>query len=330
MGAANFVRDRSDHAQLTFGGNSFLPIARIVDGINQDGIPGAIVYFDSATGSSTFLTDFGDLHQFNIAFDRASLGQMPYSGALDMIDVVWLGDDQGDENVEHSLAAWQAAEALRLSDWQLTGVDGGARSAVRDSGRDDPNPPPTLAPEFVGKKRNGIGLIYGMRMFDREEWQTFSAHGGILGSTRSETTASNQIAGPAAGLVWIKTSGRWTARLQGLASIGFNSGSVEQNSSFGVELVPGATNRLLYAQPLNSAHHDSFDEFSPSGELRAELNYRITESVTLAINWSGVTVENALEVENRMRYYAPDFGLVDPGNQRLLVHNVFCGVEMMR
>jgi hypothetical protein len=136
--------------------------------------------------------------------------------------------------------------------------------------------------------------------------------------------------GPAAGLVWTKMRGRWTARLQGLASVGFNSGSVEQRSSIGVQSVSGATNRLLYAQPTESAHHDSFDEISPSGELRAELNYSITENVTFAINWSGVSVENALEAADRTRYYLPDMGLVDPGNQRIMVHNFFCGIEVLR
>jgi hypothetical protein len=132
------------------------------------------------------------------------------------------------------------------------------------------------------------------------------------------------------GLVWIKTRGRWTTRLHGLASAGFNGGSVRQENSIGAELVPGAVNRMLYAQPTKSAHHASFDEMSPSAELRAEANYRITDNITFAINWSGVSVENALEAAGRTRFYLPDMGLAEPGHQRILVHNFFCGIEVLR
>jgi hypothetical protein len=310
--------------------NTNFPFVRITDDINENGIPGAVLIVDPTSGNVTTLTDFGDLHTFDIAYDRVSVDQIPYSGALDVINVVWFGDDQRDEGVEHSLASWQAAEALRISDWLALGIAGGARSSDAGLGAEDPNPAPQLAPELVGRKKNGVGLIYGMRMFERGDFQSLFATGGILGSLQSETVAANHIMGPAAGLTWIKTRGRWTARLQGLVSVGFNSGSVEQNSRIAAELVPGATNRLLYAQPTEAAHHDSFDEFSPSGELRAEANYRISKNVTFAINWSGVAVDNWLEAEGRMRFYLPDFGLVDPGNQRLLVHNFFCGIEMVR
>ncbi len=311
----------------------FRDYLRILDDANQNGIVGTTTILTigpDGLPQVTTLTDYGDLHEFNIAFDRISAGGIPYSGAIDVINVVWLGDDQGDEEVDRSLSSWQAAEALRISDWQITGNDAGVRSPEANTAKDDPNPSPALAHKFTSNRQNGIGLLYGMRMFERWDDRSFNASGGILGTTQSSTVANNHIMGPAVGLIWIKTHGRWTARLQGLASMGFNSGSVEQYNSIGSELVPGATNRLLYAQPTESAHHDSFDEFSPSGELRAEANYRITENITFAINWSGVAVENALEAAGRTRYYLPDFGLVDPGNQRLLVHNFFCGIEMVR
>jgi hypothetical protein len=312
--------------------NSNAPIVYlgITDDTNENGIVGGVVVFDPVTGQRSVLTDFDDLHTFNIAFDRVDLGQIPYSGAIDVINVAWFGDDQTDEVVERTLSNWQPAAALRFGDWQTTGIDGEIRPGLNGAWAAEPGPPPTVAPEFQGKKQNGVGLIYGVRIFQREDAQTLLAEGGILGTTWSQTVASNQVAGPAAGLVWIKTYGRWRTKLQGLLSLGFNAGSVQQSNIAGAELTPGAINRLLYAQPTESAHHDSFDEFSPSGELRAEANYRITESVTLAVNWSAFAVDNALEAENRRLEYLPDFGLVDPGNQRLFVHNFFCGIEMLR
>jgi Putative beta barrel porin-7 (BBP7) len=317
---------------LQAGGNGSGPIQflRISDGINSSGVVTVVVIGPDGQPQLTMLTDFGDLHTFNIGFDQISAGGIPYSGAVDVIDVVWLGDDTGNEEVDRTLASWQPAEALRISDWQFSGNDAGMRSADESSPSDDSNPSPALAHKFASKRKNGIGLLYGLRAIERWDRQSFYASGGIVGTTQSSTVADNHVMGPAAGVIWIKTRGRWTARLQGLVSVGFNSGSVEQSNFVGEELFPGATNRLLYAQPTASAHHDSFDEFSPSGELRAEVNYRITENITFAINWSGVSVENALESQDRTRYYLPNFGLVDPGNQRLLVHNFFCGIEVLR
>lgn len=315
-------------AGATNDGNS--QFFRLADDIDEGKIPGTIIVVDPHSGSLTTLTDFDDLHTFNIGFDQVSTGEIPYSGAIDVVDVIWLGGDEEDETVVHSLADWQAAEALRISDWQQTGIDRGARPSDGGLGPGDPNPAPQRSPVRVRGKRNGLGMIYGLRMIERDDWQSLNATGGILGSMHSATVADNHIMGPTLGMIWIKTRGRWTARLQGLLSVGFNSGEVDQNNLVGSELIPGATNRLLYGQRTASTHHDSFDEFSPSGELRAEANYRITDALTFAISWSGVAIDNALEAENRTVYYLPDFGLADPGNQRLLVHNFFCGIELVR
>jgi hypothetical protein len=310
--------------------NNSVTFVRLTNDINENGVPGAVIIVDPVTGRLTTMTDFGDLHTFNIGFDEVSLGQIPHSGAIDVINVVWLGDDQTEERNAHTLASWQPAEALRFSDWQAAGVEDGATSSDAEPKAEDPNLAPKFSPEFVGKKKNGVGLIYGVRMIEREDFESLRGTGGIFGSVRSETVAANHVMGPAVGLVWIRTRGRWSARLQGLVSVGFNSGSVEQNNLLGDSLVPGAINRPLYAQPIASAHHDSFDEFSPSGELSAGASYRISQSITFAVNWSGITIENALEATNRRRDFLPDFGLVDPGNQNLFVNNFFCGIEITR
>lgn len=301
----------------------------LTDGINENGVSGAIIIVDPTTGLISTMTDFGDLHAFNIAFDRISGGGMPNSGAVDAINVVWWGDDEELE-VEDTLSDWQSAEALRISDWQATGIDRGIWSADTSSWSADPNPVPRSYGKAKRKRLNGIGMLYGVRIIEREDFRSMYATGSILGTTTSETVADNHVMGPAIGLVWIKSHGPWTARLQGLVSMGFNSGEVEQYNTVGAEQVPGATNRLLYSQPTESSHRDSHDEFSPNGELRAEANLRITETLTFAINWSGIAVDNALMTDSRTRFYLPDMGLVDPGNQQLPVHNFFCGIEMVR
>jgi hypothetical protein len=50
--------------------NVTIPFFRIADDINENGIPGAVIVVDPTTGLLTTMTDFGDLHEFNIAFER--------------------------------------------------------------------------------------------------------------------------------------------------------------------------------------------------------------------------------------------------------------------
>jgi hypothetical protein len=309
---------------------------RLADDIDENGIPGAVIVFVPGPNGElilTTMTDFDDLHTFNIGFDQVSNGGLPYSGAVDAINVVWVG---GEEEVDDEpLVDWQAAEALRISDWQLTGNERGLPAPI-PSITDIKAPPDSLSlnskPKRKSKRKrqNGFGILYGVRAIEREDYRYMHGSGGIIGDITSETVAENHVMGPAVGLIWIKSYGPWTTKLQGLLSVGFNSGDVEQQNVIGAEMVPGATNRLLYSQPTESSHHDSHDEFSPNGELRAELNLRITDSTTFAINWSGIAVENALIADERTRFYLPDMGLVDPGNQQLLVHHFFCGIEMLR
>lgn len=337
--------DRVSLAQTTIGGvvyvgnyggaesgagSTVVPFSRLTDDINEGGVSGAIIVVDPNTGQLTTLTDFPDLHTFNIAFDQSSEEQFnPYAGAVDALNVVWYGEDES-ESVEDSISDWQAAEAMRISDWYFTGIERARPRPDPSRWTEDSNPGLRSATNKSRQRHNGIGILYGLRAIEREDFLKFYGTGGILGTVKSDTIADNHVMGPAIGLVWIKSYGPWTARMKGLVSVGFNSGEIDQDNSIGQEFVPGALNRPRFAQPSTSSNRYSHDELSPNGELRAEANLRITEHVTFAINWSGIAVDNALQAEDRVRYYLPDMGIVDPGNQRLLVHHFFCGIEMVR
>jgi hypothetical protein len=241
-----------------------------------------------------------------------------------------LGEEEtsAEEN-ENTIVVWQAAEALRIRDWAKTGMDGGAAPLDRIAS-EEPSPVPHTLARAVRTRNNGIGIIYGLRTIDRQDSYSVSAVGGIIETFYLDTVAENHIIGPQVGLVWLKTRGRWSARLQGMASMGFNYGDVQQDGQIGPELIPGALNRPLFARPTEFAHKDPHNEFSPNGELRAEAIYRITNRITFAVDWSGVVIDNALESQERVRLALPDMGLIDRANQRTFVHNFFCGIEMVR
>jgi hypothetical protein len=174
-----------------------------------------------------------------------------------------------------------------------------------------------------------MGIIYGVRMIERQTGIYVTADGGFLGPAYWHTEAENHVVGPQLGLMLLRSAGRWSLRFQATAMAGFNYGDVQQNGSIGQRLIPGALNRPLFGRPTLFRHVDPHDEISPSGELRAEATYRVTDRVSFAVTWSGIAIGNALLSENRIGDSMPDLGLVDPGEQQILVHNLFCGVTVV-
>jgi hypothetical protein len=174
-----------------------------------------------------------------------------------------------------------------------------------------------------------VGIIYGIRAIQRQKSESVFLEGSVLHTFYWETEAKNDIMGPQLGVVLARSVGRLSMRLQATAMAGFNFGIVQQKGALGEGLVPGALNQPLYARPAQFRHVDPHDEISPSGELRVEARYRLSEMVTFAISWSGVAIGNALVTDDRTLYQIPELGLVDPGEQTILVHNLFCGLEMM-
>jgi hypothetical protein len=76
------------------------------------------------------VVDFDDLHTFNIIFEHLTAAGIPQSGAVDAINVVWLSEEQSSDQPDDAIVSWQAAEALRIRDWQFTGIDGGSVSPM--------------------------------------------------------------------------------------------------------------------------------------------------------------------------------------------------------
>ncbi len=303
---------------------------RLQDDLDPDGVPGRGVTID-ADGNIFIFRDFGDLHSFNVIyFDSLASTGLPYSGAVDVLNVVWLGDPQPKIEQDESNIAWQPAEALRMRDWQLTGVDGAPVAKSNSVWPIDVSPIPAMAAAEVGPSRNGIGLIYGLRAIERQDGQYFLATGGILDRSQWQTEVENHIIGPQLGVVMLGSAGPLSIRIQATAMAGFNYGDVRQSGAIGHERISGALNRPLYARPVAFNHITNHDEFSPSGELRGEATYRLSQSASLVFTWSGTAIRNALLSENRTRWQLPDMGLIDPGDQHIFVHNLFCGINVVR
>jgi hypothetical protein len=280
-------------------------------------------------GTQAFMQDFDDLHQYSVVFDSLSAAIIPYSGAVDVANVIWMGDDSKTGQDRSNIVPWRAAEALRLHDWRLTGLDRGVTSPM------DLDWPPhidailPIAAPSDNDHANGVGIVYGIRAIQRQKSETVYIDGSILRNLHWQTDAENQILGPELGMILARSVGRLSTQLQATVMAGFNFGEVNQQGVMGDGLVPGALNRPPYVSTVIFGHNDPHDEISPSGELRAEARYQLRDNVTLALRWSGIAIGNALLTEDRTFYRLPDMGLVDPGEQTIFFHHLFCGVEVV-
>jgi hypothetical protein len=277
------------------------------------------------------VTDFGDLHDFNIAFEHLDIQNPTVYESADVCDVVWLTADGAVRHDSNRAFMTRDAETESSRDIEVTSIRGGTAS-WSDEGNvdgDDASPLPAVF-SSSGTQRNGVGVVYGLRAFDSQdpyEWQGF---GGILGRAFSNTDAGNQILAPQIGFIWANSLGKWMFEIQGTALAGYNTGRIEQHNGIGEQFIPGALNRPLYAQPAYTSHVENHHDFSPGGEIRVQTTYRFTDSIVLHIAWSELYLDNVLLSDNRVNFYLPSMGLLDPGDQQFLTQNLYCGIEYVR
>lgn len=253
---------------------------RLTDDLDEDGIPGAIVIVtvlpDGSLGLTT-LTDFDDLHRFNIAFDQV---QVRSRTEMNGVEAMWTHELTN----RHYMAKHQ---------------------------------------------NNHIELAMGARFLRLKDEFGFLADGGILGRTFSDTRIDNNIVGPQIRAKWVNQRQRWRLSSTASAVFGYNTQNWSQQNGIGAELVPGATNRLLYAQPTYSQHGLTFNQFSPIGELRLEAAYYLSQAFALKVGYTGMYVGNIKRAATSVRYYLPDMGYRNSGNQDLISNGVDAGIEFV-
>ncbi|TWT94752.1 hypothetical protein Pla108_36010 [Botrimarina colliarenosi] len=172
-----------------------------------------------------------------------------------------------------------------------------------------------------------LRLTYGVRFLSVRDEFYFRGLGSILGRTTVETDLQNQIVGPQVGLKWTRRDGPWNFVLEGRGMMGYNIVDADQYGIFGEEAIPGALNRSAVARTTTSVDGDRFDEFSPVAELRAQLQYRIAESISLQAGYTAKYVGNIHRGSTATAWNAPDFGIYDRKGD-LFTNGLTFGVEL--
>ncbi|MEN0110906.1 MAG: BBP7 family outer membrane beta-barrel protein, partial [Planctomycetota bacterium] len=172
-----------------------------------------------------------------------------------------------------------------------------------------------------------LRLSYGVRFMSLDDEFFFQGLGSILGRTTVETNIENQIVGPQLGLQWIRRDGPWDFVVEGRGTLGYNIVDVDQYGIFGEEAIPGALNRSATARTTTSVDGASFNEFSPLGELRAQLRYRLAEAVTLQAGYTAKYVGKIHRGGISTAWNAPDFG-IDDSTSDIFINGFNIGVEL--
>src|SRR4029079_3573520 len=147
------------------------------------------------------------------------------------------------------------AEALRMRDWQNTGMDGGTLESRSDQNEADAPLTDDVAIEEP-EESNAFGLAYGVGTLGTEQQMRIRAYGSVLGDSYWARDVENQVIGPKAALVWRNRRGPLSFDLQSSILLGFNSGQVDESSRVGTDTIPGAVNRLLYMKATYSSQAD--------------------------------------------------------------------------
>ena len=174
---------------------------------------------------------------------------------------------------------------------------------------------------------DNIQFAYGVRLLSLKDDYFMQGLGSVVGRTTVSTEIENQVVGPQIALNWTRRDGKWNFLFSGRAMAGYNIVDVDQNGIFGEELVPGALNRPAIARTVTSVDGDRFNEFSPIAELRAEVHYRLAESITLRAGFTAKYVANVHRAGLSTAFRAPDFGIIDQTSD-IFVNGLNFGVEL--
>jgi hypothetical protein len=304
----------------------------IQDDIDNDGVAGVAVFIDDDTNIIGFVTDFDDLHEFKVFFDTETTHALSGSQAVDFAKVSWLdgvgaiGKDVATETFHVS----RGAEALLMRDEINTGIEGGAMGPRSIESTYEPDVEPRFTSFTLDENGHSFGLIRGIRVLQTMEHFRHSMRGSIFGRTSSDLLVENNAVAPHVGVVWATTRGPLSVQMQGLLLLGYNTGRVKLYGSMGEDLIPGALNRPLFARSTRFSHVQSYDGLSRSIEIRADGKLQISKATAFRVSWSGVAIDNLIIGTDRLDFRLPSMGLSDRGLEAELVHQVYCGFEVVR
>ena len=166
-----------------------------------------------------------------------------------------------------------------------------------------------------------------------------------LGDSWWDNRVENHIVGPQVGLRWYRKASRWTWSTEARFFSGFNQQNIKQQGLLGEHVnSQGVTDAALdgdqegvlkYSRMAASAftHDRRFHEWSPAAELRLDLKYQLTRSVSAGVGWTGIWIDGIARAPNTIDYLLGQttvMGINDQNHEDFLVHGLNFRVELNR
>jgi hypothetical protein len=159
-----------------------------------------------------------------------------------------------------------------------------------------------------------------------------NALGGNLDATRWATNSQNHIIAGQLGARYFKKVGRWMFNTEGRFFAGLNYQNIHQYGEIGSNLTPpGGQFAPLTLGAVAFSHVDFEREFAPGIELRLELRYQLTRSISFRGGWSGTWMDNIARAQDMVDYTLPDFGINAANNrQSVIINGAVIGIDINR
>ena len=160
-----------------------------------------------------------------------------------------------------------------------------------------------------------------------------------------DNRVENHIVGPQLGLRWYRKASRWTWSTEARFFSGFNQQNIKQQGLLGEGMNPqGVIDAVLdddeegvlkmsNMSATAFTHERRFHEWSPAAELRVDLKYQLTRSLSAGVGWTGIWIDGIARSTNTIDYMLGQdtaMGINDHNHEDLFAHGVSARVELNR
>lgn len=180
-------------------------------------------------------------------------------------------------------------------------------------------------------------LLMGARYIQFDEKYNVTGYGSpVLNTVSSEsqwdTDANNHIIGPELGLRIKKKTGRWMLNAEGRFVAGFNQQSFsQQHQLMNLPIGPNGVGQPRTGFGDGGYNSATADEFSPVAELRLELRYQLTNSLSAHVGWNGMWMDGIARAPNMVKYEVPYMGFnMAENRQDVLIQGISVGFDFNR
>ncbi len=167
----------------------------------------------------------------------------------------------------------------------------------------------------VKHQNNHFEWSYGARFLQLDDQFIVDAFGVTnanwsIGDTTINQQIVNNIVGPQVGYKWIHSRGRWSLDSEGKFLFGYNVRDWTQQGFVAEDATPSRYNHPLFVVPHSFSYGRSDGGFSPTAELRLNLNYRLTDNIKLRLGYTGTFVNNIRRAASHVDYVLYENGNV--------------------